>query len=241
MFGLFSRKTSAPVTATVTTTGSLFQALIPRHPSSGARQRRALLVGDRSRAPLRRDPRAPGRTPPRPRTSPGVVEDALAGGHARAAELADRALHGHRLEGRVDLAAEAHRAAPDDVLLAADAVLLQERVPSLLEVGEHDRVVDVAEPVEVAPAHLHAVPGVGHAPPRQGPAPRAAAASGAPGRARRRRGRACSRCRRACGRSTPIPSAASAAAREARRHREEQHRALVGGQQDRRRLAARRR
>ena len=30
MFGLFSRNTSAPVTATVTTTGSLFQALIAR-------------------------------------------------------------------------------------------------------------------------------------------------------------------------------------------------------------------
>ena len=29
MFGLFSRNTSAPVTATVTTTGSLFQALMP--------------------------------------------------------------------------------------------------------------------------------------------------------------------------------------------------------------------
>ena len=51
------------------------------------------------------------------------------------------------------------RAAPDHVLVAADAVLLQERVAPLLEVGEHDGVVDVAEPVEVAPAHLHPVAG----------------------------------------------------------------------------------
>ena len=178
MFGLFSRKTSAPVTATVTTTGSLFQALtkpppralpsasvsagllMPRLP--GARQGRPLLVGDRPRAPLLGIPEHEAELGLDHDPS-GVVEDALAGGQARAAELADRALHGHRLEGRVDLALEADRAAPHHVLVAADAVILQERVPPLLEIGEHDGVVDVAEPVEVAPAHLHAVPGVAHA------------------------------------------------------------------------------
>ena len=68
-------------------------------------------------------------------------------------------------------------------------------------------MVDVAEPVEVAPAHLHAVArprsrscGGVSSQPRRCRAPRAAAASRAPGRARRRRGRARSRCRPASAR-----------------------------------------
>ena len=73
------------------------------------------------------------------------------------------ALHRDGLERRVDLAVEADRAAPDDVLVAADPVLGEERVAALLEIGEHDGVVDVAEPVEVAPAHLHAVAAGVHA------------------------------------------------------------------------------
>ena len=36
----------------------------------------------------------------------------------------------------------------------------EEGVAALLEVGEDDGVVDVAEAVEVAPAHLHPVPAV---------------------------------------------------------------------------------
>ena len=71
-----------------------------------------------------------------------------------------RALDDDRLR-RVDLAVEVDRAAPDDVLGAVDSVLGQEGVAPLLEVGEDDGVVDVAEPVEVAPAHLHPVAGLG--------------------------------------------------------------------------------
>ena len=53
--------------------------------------------------------------------------------------------------------------------------LRQEGIASLLQVGEDDGVVDVAEPVEVAPAHLHPVPGgVAHA----------ASSSGAPSASR---------------------------------------------------------
>ena len=158
MFGLFSRKTSAPVTAHRDDHRVAVPSAHLRTSSERARDARSSSV-------IGREPRCAGSQSTRPNSAstsdlPGVVEDALARGHARAAELAHRALHRHRLEGRVDLAAEVHRAAPDDVLVAADAVLLQERVPPLLEVGEHDGVVDVAQPVEVAPAHLHAVAGL---------------------------------------------------------------------------------
>ena len=155
MFGLFSRKTSAPVTATV----SDDRVAVPSAHCWTSSERAS---DARSSSVIGREPRCCGIPEHEPELGldhdlPGVVEDALAGRDARAAQLADRALHGHRLEGRVDLVAEVDRAAPDHVLVAADAVLLQEGVAALLEVGEDDGVVDVAQPVEVAPAHLHAV------------------------------------------------------------------------------------
>ena len=63
----------------------------------------------------------------------------------------------HGLEPRIDLASEVHRAPADHVLVAPDAVLLQECVASLLQVGQDHGVIDVAEPVEIAPPHLHPV------------------------------------------------------------------------------------
>ena len=72
-------------------------------------------------------------------------------------EVADRALHGDRLEGGVDLPLELHGAAPDHVLVPPDPARRQERVAPLLQIGQDDGVVDVAEAVEVPPAHLHRV------------------------------------------------------------------------------------
>src|SRR6478672_10286979 len=145
--------------ATVSTTGLLFHSL-----TSGSRQRRALAVRDRSGCPLLRVPKHEREL----RVHHDVaasIEDSLGRGHARATDLAHRALDRHGLEGGVYLGPEVHGAPPDDVLVAPDAVLLQERVPPLLEIRQHDGVVDVAQPVEIAPPHLHPVAvGVAHRP-----------------------------------------------------------------------------
>ena len=105
MFGLFSRKTSAPVTATVTTTGLLFQALIADLSGAASDARSSSVIG-REPAPLGvPEHEAELRLDHHLAV---VVEDALAGRHARAPELAHPALaRSPVLERRVDLAPEA--------------------------------------------------------------------------------------------------------------------------------------
>ena len=180
-----------------------------------ARQRGALGVGDRARAARSRSPRGRARTRPRPATLPS------ARGSARAVVTLEvpssPTPHSTVTVPRAGSISRvvADRAAADHVLVAADPALAQEGVAALLEVGEDDGVVDVAEAVEVAASAsaprawrttLTPAP-----PPARPSASRSGAGCGARARARRRRGRARSRCRRASAASEPIPSAVSAA------------------------------
>ena len=158
MFGLFSRKTSAPVIAHVTTTGLAVpgagRAHVASCPERASKARSSSVIG-RDARPIR----VPQHDPELGLDDrlPAAVDDPLAGGHALVPQLANGALDGDRLEGRIDLAVELDRAAPHHVLVAGDSARLEERVAALLQVRQDDRVVDVAEPVEVAPAHLHRV------------------------------------------------------------------------------------
>ena len=158
MFGLFSRKTSAPVIAQVTTTGSDVPASLMRAPPRRT-QRGALRVGDRRERRRPRDPRGRARTSPRRRRCrPGRRSARASSRSSVPSSLTSHSTVTEPNSGSISRA-KLDRAAPDDVLVAADPALAQERVAALLEVGEHDGVVDVPERVDVAPAHLHPVSG----------------------------------------------------------------------------------
>ena len=242
MFGLFSRKTSAPVTATVRTTGSLFQARAHRSPAPrpprasearslsliGREARRSRVPEDEPELGLDRDARR--RRGGSARWSRGWSGRARATSHSTVTASWPGSISSLKLTMQ----------RPTTYSSRPIPCSGEEAVAALLEVGEGDRVVDVAEAVDVAPAHLHPVAAVeAHAPSPSSIAERLAQ--------RRRAAHQVERVGAAVGRVAAAdqqPQVGGDAVggerggAEAGRHREEEDGAAVGGEQLRGRLAA---
>ncbi len=129
---------------------------VPAHQLS-VLQRGALFVGDRDGWRFGRDPRGRFRTQPRPAPCPRRP------GSARASS--GSTCPARRLRTRRVTEPSSGSIAPSNETVQRPTTyssrlmpaLRQKGVAALLEIGEDDGVVHVAESIDVAPAHLHAV------------------------------------------------------------------------------------